>query len=55
MRNIRKVSKDITQKYAIEAELIKKMTDPRPEKRPSAKEILNSETLKRWALDAKYE
>ena len=31
------------------------MTEPKPEKRPSASELLKSHSLKNWALDATYD
>lgn len=31
------------------------MTEPIPERRPTAQEILNSEIMKIWSLDVNYE
>jgi len=55
LRNERKIPKDLKCKYSIESDLIMQMTDPKPEKRPTASELLKSEKLKHWALDVKYE
>jgi len=55
LRNERKIPKDLKSKYSIESELIMQMTDPKPEKRPTASELIKSEKLKHWALDVKYD
>ena len=55
LRNLRKLPKDFAEQFRVEKDLILWMTDPRPEKRPAAKEVLNSEIMKHWAVDVKYE
>ena len=48
LRNEHKLSKNILEKYPMEAELILLMTRLKPSERPSANEILNSEKFKDW-------
>jgi len=55
LRNERKIPKELKKRYAIECDLIMQMTDLNPGKRPSASELLQSEKLKHWALDVKYD
>jgi hypothetical protein len=40
--------------FKIESEIIMLMTEKKPEKRPSAREFINSEIMKHWQLDVKY-
>jgi len=45
----RKLPSDFSEMFSIEAEIILNMTDHNPENRPSAEQILKSESMEKWA------
>jgi hypothetical protein len=55
LRNEGKVPKELRTACKVESELILQMTDPDPKKRPSASDLLKSDTLKHWEIDVNYD
>lgn len=55
LRNFRKIPKELSENFRVEADIISCMTELKPEKRPSASELLKSELLKHWTLDVQYD
>jgi hypothetical protein len=55
LKSERVLPDDIKSQFKIECNIILALTELKPEKRPAANELLKSEVLKHWAIDAKYD